>query len=224
MPPSRPQDVRHCPEHLAPRLQVEKLIVDDPVLRPFPTSVNTILPDAPASLTKSHEHLEITTSPLIRQPSSYGLAIPRSTPLLRLENPQSSFSLPLQILSDIQQTIARDSSSSTCEEARRSFQRRVSLTIFPPGTTASSIELNAQRHTEQFGSFGARANITRDTRLFGFLLGSTLAGASVYYYILEEYKVSNELLTEDIYALQAAVQRIHSYVSELENKMNQLKK
>ncbi|KAJ9608191.1 hypothetical protein H2200_007179 [Cladophialophora chaetospira] len=60
--------------------------------------------------------------------------------------------------------------------------------------------------------------------LFGFLLGSTLAGASVYYYILEEYKVSNELLTEDIYALQAAVQRIHSYVTELENKMGQMKK
>ena len=36
-------------------------------------------------------------------------------------------------------------------------------------------------------------------RLFGFLLGSSLAGAGVYYYILEEYKVSNELLTEDIY-------------------------
>ena len=36
-------------------------------------------------------------------------------------------------------------------------------------------------------------------RLFGFLLGSTLAGATVYYYILEEYKVSNEMLTEDIY-------------------------
>ncbi|KAK6381988.1 hypothetical protein LTS17_003873 [Exophiala oligosperma] len=60
--------------------------------------------------------------------------------------------------------------------------------------------------------------------LFGFLLGSTLAGASVYYYILEEYKVSNELLTEDIYALQAAVQRIHSYVTELDNKMAQMKK
>jgi hypothetical protein len=40
-------------------------------------------------------------------------------------------------------------------------------------------------------------------RLFGFLLGSTLAGASVYYYILEEYKVSNELLTEDIYVRAA---------------------
>ena len=37
------------------------------------------------------------------------------------------------------------------------------------------------------------------SRLFGFLLGSTLAGGGVYYYILEEYKVSNELLTEDIY-------------------------
>ena len=35
--------------------------------------------------------------------------------------------------------------------------------------------------------------------LLGFLLGSTLAGVSVYYYILEEYKVSNEMLTEDIY-------------------------
>ena len=39
--------------------------------------------------------------------------------------------------------------------------------------------------------------------LFGFLLGSTLAGASVYYYILEEYKLSNEMLTEDIYVCLA---------------------
>lgn len=37
------------------------------------------------------------------------------------------------------------------------------------------------------------------SRLFGFLLGSTLSGAAVYYYILEEYRVSNSLLTEDIY-------------------------
>jgi hypothetical protein len=46
---------------------------------------------------------------------------------------------------------------------------------------------------------GCSADIFLFCRLFGFLLGSTLAGASVYYYILEEYKVSNELLTEDIY-------------------------
>ncbi|KAK2848525.1 hypothetical protein FQN49_005637 [Arthroderma sp. PD_2] len=35
--------------------------------------------------------------------------------------------------------------------------------------------------------------------LFGFLAGSTVAGASVYYYILEEFRLSNEMLTEDIY-------------------------
>ena len=46
---------------------------------------------------------------------------------------------------------------------------------------------------------GTRSLICWLYRLFGFLLGTTLAGASVYYYILEEYKVSNELLTEDIY-------------------------
>lgn len=32
----------------------------------------------------------------------------------------------------------------------------------------------------------------------GFLAGSLTAGASVYYYILGEYRVSNEMLTEDI--------------------------
>ncbi|TVY78163.1 hypothetical protein LSUE1_G004499 [Lachnellula suecica] len=62
--------------------------------------------------------------------------------------------------------------------------------------------------------------------LFGFLLGSTLAGGGVYYYILEEYKVSNELLTEDIYvflqSLQASVQRVHAYVQTLEEKLAEL--
>lgn len=40
-------------------------------------------------------------------------------------------------------------------------------------------------------------------RLLGFFVGSTLTGASVYYYVLDEYKVSNELLTEDIYVSSA---------------------
>ncbi|KAF2481919.1 hypothetical protein BDY17DRAFT_299928 [Neohortaea acidophila] len=52
--------------------------------------------------------------------------------------------------------------------------------------------------------------------LFGFLLGSVIAGAGLYYYVIDEYKVSNELLTEDIYALQAAVQRLEGYVKNLE--------
>jgi hypothetical protein len=36
-------------------------------------------------------------------------------------------------------------------------------------------------------------------RLTGFLLGSVLSGAGMYYYVLNEYRVSNELLTEDIF-------------------------
>lgn len=35
--------------------------------------------------------------------------------------------------------------------------------------------------------------------MFGFLLGATTAGAGMYYYVIDEYRVANELLTEDIY-------------------------
>lgn len=37
------------------------------------------------------------------------------------------------------------------------------------------------------------------TRLFGFFFGSSLAAGAVYYYAIQEYKTSNDLLTEDIY-------------------------
>ncbi|KAF2765608.1 hypothetical protein EJ03DRAFT_377696 [Teratosphaeria nubilosa] len=55
--------------------------------------------------------------------------------------------------------------------------------------------------------------------VFGFLLGTALAGGGLYYYVIDEYKVSNELLTEDIYALQSAVQRLEGYVKGLEEKV-----
>ncbi|KAL1877193.1 hypothetical protein Plec18167_004881 [Paecilomyces lecythidis] len=60
--------------------------------------------------------------------------------------------------------------------------------------------------------------------LFGFLFGSVLAGASVYYYILGEYRVSNEMLTEDIFALQGATQKLNRYITELETKVDELQK
>jgi hypothetical protein len=41
----------------------------------------------------------------------------------------------------------------------------------------------------------------------------------MYYYVVDEYRVSNQLLNEDIYALQSAVQRIEGYVRELEGKV-----
>ncbi|KAF2220008.1 hypothetical protein BDZ85DRAFT_204947 [Elsinoe ampelina] len=60
--------------------------------------------------------------------------------------------------------------------------------------------------------------------LLGFLLGSTLAGSALYYYVIDEYKVSNQLLTEDIYTLQNAVQRVEGYVKSLEEKVGVTKK
>ncbi|KAK0632395.1 hypothetical protein B0T14DRAFT_469137 [Immersiella caudata] len=60
--------------------------------------------------------------------------------------------------------------------------------------------------------------------LFGFFFGTTLAGGGVYYYALQEYKASNELLTEDIYALQNAVDRLSKYVGTLEEKMETLER
>ncbi|EHK45202.1 uncharacterized protein TrAtP1_003443 [Trichoderma atroviride] len=60
--------------------------------------------------------------------------------------------------------------------------------------------------------------------LFGFLFGSVLAGGSVYSYVLQEYKASNELLTEDIYTLQASVTRLTNHVKILEEKIQQKRK
>ncbi|KAL4979040.1 hypothetical protein BDW66DRAFT_128431 [Aspergillus desertorum] len=60
--------------------------------------------------------------------------------------------------------------------------------------------------------------------LFGFLTGSVVAGAAVYYYILGEYRVSNSGLTEDISALQTATQKLQTYISELETRVDQLQR
>lgn len=52
-------------------------------------------------------------------------------------------------------------------------------------------------------------------RLFGFLLGAVGAGAGTYYYILQEYRVSNELLTEDIFVGSAFPFRLLSGLTQL---------
>ena len=41
--------------------------------------------------------------------------------------------------------------------------------------------------------------------LFGFLFGVTLSGASAYYYVIDEYKLANDMLTEDIYVCLAGL-------------------
>ncbi|EEP76155.1 predicted protein [Uncinocarpus reesii 1704] len=88
-----------------------------------------------------------------------------------------------------------------------------------PFSTSGRLLNTAEAALPRYRPLGAfRAGI------FGFLFGSTVAGASIYYYILEEYRLSNETLTEDIYALQAATQRLSTYVVELEGKLDQLQK
>ncbi|KAK3192682.1 hypothetical protein K4F52_001036 [Lecanicillium sp. MT-2017a] len=60
--------------------------------------------------------------------------------------------------------------------------------------------------------------------LFGFLFGTVVAGSGVYTYLLQEYKASNDLLTEDIYTLQASVTRLTNYVKNLEQLIQEKKK
>jgi hypothetical protein len=60
--------------------------------------------------------------------------------------------------------------------------------------------------------------------VLGFLAGSVTAGTLVYFYILQEYRTANEMLSEDIYALQLATQQLQSYVVELETKVDGLQK
>lgn len=60
--------------------------------------------------------------------------------------------------------------------------------------------------------------------LFGFLLGSFTTSAGVYYYVLEDYKISNQLLNDDINTLQTSIQRVHKYIQSLEQKLLELEK
>jgi hypothetical protein len=110
--------------------------------------------------------------------------------------------------------------SALCRVRTRSFnhapnQDAITCTpCRPHRTTPPAHNLPTSTNTNT----NTKANPTR-RRLFGFLAGATSAGAAMYYYVIDEYRVSNQLLTEDIYALQSAVQRIEGYVRELEGKV-----
>ncbi|KAJ2973529.1 hypothetical protein NQ176_g6557 [Zarea fungicola] len=60
--------------------------------------------------------------------------------------------------------------------------------------------------------------------LFGFLLGCVTAGTGAYTYLAQEYKTSNDMLTEDIYTLQASVTRLTNYVKNIEQLAQEKKK
>ncbi|KOS20892.1 hypothetical protein ESCO_004217 [Escovopsis weberi] len=54
--------------------------------------------------------------------------------------------------------------------------------------------------------------------LFGFLFGTVLSGSLAYTYLAKEYRATNDLLSEDIYTLQASVNLLTNHVRALEQQ------
>ncbi|KAK4497367.1 hypothetical protein PRZ48_011818 [Zasmidium cellare] len=95
--------------------------------------------------------------------------------------------------------LSRPATFTQTQHARRSFQ------------TSRKMMADVVSPRKPIGAFRGS--------LFGFLLGTVLAGGGLYYYVVDEYKISNELLVEDIYALQSAVTRLEGYVKNLEEEV-----
>jgi hypothetical protein len=83
------------------------------------------------------------------------------------------------------------------QEARWCLPWRVSQLRCPRDVTPAVRTLRGLRAKPKVHHTGTVLTVT--SRLFGFLLGATTAGTGMYYYVIDEYRVSNELLTEDIY-------------------------
>lgn len=54
--------------------------------------------------------------------------------------------------------------------------------------------------------------------LVGFLLGVTLTGVGSYYYLIDEYKVANNVIVADVITLQNSIANLEKHVKELEKK------
>ena len=68
---------------------------------------------------------------------------------------------------------------------------------------------------ETGGANKAEAIQLTHNRLFGFLLGATASGAGMYYYVIDEYRVSNQLLTEDIYVRHSHLPSLRMFADEI---------
>lgn len=52
----------------------------------------------------------------------------------------------------------------------------------------------------------------------GFLLGVTLTGVGSYYYLIDEYKVANNVIVADVVTLQSSIDKLEKHVKALEKK------
>lgn len=77
---------------------------------------------------------------------------------------------------------------------------RGALSLDEPEALGVIFYLGLGANTELMSScYGVSWLILIASRMLGFAIGSMTAGVVVYKYVLEEYRVSNELLTEDVY-------------------------
>ncbi len=142
------------------------------------------------------QHLDIPqTSSQLRQPTSSDANVSRiktrARPRQRNGRPQQ---LPLVCPPPERRRTARG------KEAHGCFPRRVSDSLFAflVDSRETERDLGWSRDRARGGRRLENAN-TCANRLFGFLFGTVVAGSGVYTYLLQEYKASNDLLTEDIY-------------------------
>lgn len=50
----------------------------------------------------------------------------------------------------------------------------------------------------------------------GFLVGVTFTGAGSYYYLLDQYKLANNVVVADVVALQSSIASLEKHVKSLE--------
>merc|ERR1711939_662450 len=87
--------------------------------------------------------------------------------------------------------LPNDKSEITHKMATRMLRPAMRLSSPSAALTTRSFQTSTRRFAEVAAPLPVRKPVGAFRGgLFGFLLGSTLAGAGVYYYVLDEYKVS----------------------------------
>ncbi|CAK7568536.1 MAG: hypothetical protein SEPTF4163_006529 [Sporothrix epigloea] len=101
----------------------------------------------------------------------------------------------------------------------RTTARATAVSLSASTSAARSFQTSARRLAEAAPLPARKPVGAFRGGLFGFLFGTTLTGSAVYYYVLSEYKASNDQLTEDIYTLQKATQQLSTHLATLEDKV-----
>lgn len=86
----------------------------------------------------------------------------------------------------------------------------IRLAIRASARTYSTVPPVVVPRTKRVGTFRGA--------FIGFLLGITLTSAGAYYYLLEEFTNSNNVIISDVSKMQSSIASLEAYVSELKAK------